>query len=180
MDGQIKDYTAGQKQMFALYDKVYKIQQENLADDRHKEGLQEADKRLTLRVTKYINTCRPGIFDLRDTWGADHMEFLSMAYYSLLGVLPDENAIRRWEAVKEQSAWSFRKAVMEQMMQLPDIEMKGIVIRNNIYLADEETVGRRRQSLKQRILFGGYRISRKLPDSIKVPLKKIAVKVLMR
>lgn len=132
------------------------------------------------RVTKYINTCTPGILDVQDLMEADRTEFLQMAYYGLLGSLPDQAVLREWQARTELSDWAYRKAVVDCLMDNPEVAAKGRVIRGNIYADADMAQGHARRGLRQRILSVGYRISRRLPLRIKVPLKKLAMKLLMR
>lgn len=132
------------------------------------------------RVMLYQNTCVPGILDVQELMEADRTEFLQMAYYSLLETLPEQAVLQSWQKKTELSEWEYRKAVLDTLMQNPEVAAKGRIIRNNIY-ADgdgQREVGRR--SLKQRILAVGYRIGRRLPLSIKVPLKKLAMRLLMK
>ena len=132
------------------------------------------------RVVLYMNTCIPGVLDVQELMDADRIEFLQMAYYSLLETLPDQTVLQRWQAKTELSEWEYRKAVLDSLMQNPEVTAKGRVIRGNIYGDGDMDGGKARRSLKQRLLSLGYRISRKLPLSIKIPLKKLAVKLFMR
>ncbi|MBO5283041.1 MAG: hypothetical protein J6B43_07965 [Lachnospiraceae bacterium] len=132
------------------------------------------------RVVLYLNTCTPGILDVQELLDADRTEFLQMAYYSLLEILPEQEVIRRWQAKTELSDWAYRKAVLDTLMQNPEVAAKGRVIRNNIYAEADAAQGYAGRSLKQRLLSAGYQVSRRLPLCIKVPLKKLAMKLLMR
>ncbi len=132
------------------------------------------------RVVLYMNTCIPGILDVQDLLEADRTEFLQMAYYSLLETLPETGVIQSWQAKTELSEWAYRKAVLDTLMQNPEVAFKGRIIRNNIYADADECQEHAGRSLKQRFLSAGYRISRKLPLSIRIPLKKLAMKLLMR
>lgn len=172
---QQKEYTAQQKEMNRVHGAIYGIMLQNTTG----ESVSEKGNMLTERLTFYINTCKVGIFDVKDTLEADNMEFLQMAYYSMLGALPEQAILARWQEKAEKPAREFRREVMEALTAMPEIAVKNIIVRNNIY-TDTQTGKGRKQSLKQRILFGGYQISRKLPNSIKVPLKKIAMKILMK
>ncbi len=165
-----KEYTAKQKEMFGIYRDLYALTVQN--------GYEKSPL-LTERVTLYMNLCRTGEFDLKDTLGAENMEFLVMAYYGLLGVLPDEGTVARWGEKKNLPEDEFRRGVMEAMRKLPELVQKGVIIRNDVYTAPKQT-GRAKQSLKQKLLMGGYQLSRRLPLSVKVPLKKLAMKLLMR
>lgn len=132
------------------------------------------------RVAYYINTCTPGILDVQDLMETDRKEFLQMAYYSLLGTLPEETVLQRWQSKEGMSDWEYRKAVLDSLLQNPEMAAKGRVIRNNIYAdmdVGQAQVGR---NLKQRLLAMGYRVSRRLPLGIKVPLKKLVLKLLMK
>lgn len=173
MDKSIKEFTAKQKEMFEIHDRIFDAVRRNGGE------LGEGEDPLTLNVVKYINRCHPGIFDLQDTLGADNMEFLSMAYYGILGSLPDDRTRKLWKSRKEESEWEFRKSVMDSLMASPQITVKQIHIRNNIYQASVPEGEKYHQSWKQRILVGGYQFGRKLPVGIKAPLKKIATKLLM-
>lgn len=183
-----KELTAKQKEMLAVHSTVYDIVERNYTEAVGQNGRAAATGGKTVqtmplyskRLTFYINTCHPGVFDLQDTLEADNMEFLQMAYYSLFGTLPEKDILERWQAKAELSDWDFRREVLEALMQSPEIAVKEIVIRNDIYTAGTQAGSRQRQSLKQKILFGGYQLSRKLPNSIKTPLKKIAMKILMK
>jgi len=148
-----------------------------------RRNLEKAGGRAQLpgvRVAQYINTCAPGVLDVQDLMEADRTEFLQMAYYGLLGSLPDQAVLREWQSRTELSDWAYRKAVMDCLMDNPEVAAKGRVIRGNIY-ADADTVqGHARRGLKQRLLAVGYRVSRRLPLRVKVPLKKLAMKLFMR
>lgn len=135
---------------------------------------------LSRRVMWYMNTCTPGVLDIKDTLDAEPLEFLQMAYYSLIGTLPDSSILERWREKQGLSDREFRREVLETLMQMPEVAAKGRKIYNNIYVRRDAGRGKPHQSLKQRILFGGYQIGRKLPLSIKTPLKKLAMKLLMR
>ena len=199
---QQKEYTAQQKEMNRVHGAIYHIMLQNMGEgialqdvaesnteqksidgaalqNSAGESVSEKGDMLTERLTFYINTCKVGIFDVKDTLEADNMEFLQMAYYSMLGALPEQAILARWQEKADKSAWEFRKEVMEALTAMPEIAVKNIIVRNNIYTETQTTKGKK-QSLKQRILFGGYQLSRKLPNSIKVPLKKIAMKILMK
>lgn len=197
---QQKEYTAQQIEMNRVHGAIYRIMQQNIADDgiSQQDAVKHDDSRdsvpqqdvagkgvawqndmISERLTFYINTCKVGIFDVKDTLEADNMEFLQMAYYSMLGALPDAEILKRWQEKAEKPAREFRREVMEALTAMPEIAVKNIIVRNDIY-TDTQTGKGRKQSLKQRILFGGYQLSRKLPNSIKVPLKKLAMKILMK
>lgn len=133
-----------------------------------------------INLARYINSCTPGILDMQDLMDADRAEFLQMAYYSLLGSLPDQDVLKEWQARTELSDWDYRRAVMDCLMDKPEVAAGGRVIRGNIYADADRTRGNVRRSLKQRILTMGYRVSRRLPLRFKVPLKKLAMKLLMR
>ena len=133
-----------------------------------------------IRVARYINSCTPGVLDVQELLEADRTEFLQMAYYGLLGSLPDQAVLREWQSRTELSDWAYRKAVMDCLMDNPEVTAKGRVIQGNIYADADTARGYAKRSMKQRILSVGYRVSRRLPLRIKVPLKKLAMKLLMR
>ena len=167
-----KEYSEQQLEMFRVFDAVYDISQQNM---------QEAGgpvEPLDRRVSFFMDTCTPGVLDLRDTMEADNLEFLQMAYYGLFGSLPDEALLAQWSERADEDAWTFRREVLTRLLQSPELAFKEITVRNNIYMTEARAGGR--QPLKQRILFAGYMVSRKLPNSIKIPLKKLAMKILMR
>lgn len=167
---QEKEYSAKQKEMFVTLDKLNGLAEEN--------GYEKSEL-LTDRFLIYRNSCRPGVFDLQDTLGADNMEFLTMAYYTLLGTLPDQRALASWKDRKEWPKWEFRRSVMESLKSLPDVQRRGIRIVNDVYTVRNRQL-RARKTLKQRILYAGYGLGRMLPLSIKKPLKELAMKFLIR
>lgn len=156
------------------FERAYALVQQNMEASGCSERLP------AVRVAQYINTCTPGILDVQDLMDADRTDFLQMAYYGLLGSLPDQTILRKWQARTELSDWAYRKAVLDHLMANPEMEAKGRVIRNNIYADQDGAWGHARRSLKQRILSMGYRISRRLPLRVKAPIKKLAMKLLMR
>ncbi len=156
------------------FDRAYALVQQNL--EASGKGMQLPGRRVVL----YQNTCVPGILDVRDLMGADRAEFLQMAYYGLLETLPEPAVLQSWQKKSELSEWDYRKAVLDALMQNPEVAAKGRIIRNNIYAEGDAGQGVVRRSLKQRILAAAYRIGRRLPLSIKSPLKKLAMKLLMR
>ncbi|MDE6674278.1 MAG: hypothetical protein K2K19_05635 [Acetatifactor sp.] len=117
---------------------------------------------------------------MQDLMDADRTEFLQMAYYGLFGTLPDQAVLREWQSRTELSDWAYRKAVLDRLLSSPEVAVKDIVIRNNIYADADADHGHARRGLKQRILSVGYRVSRKLPLGIKAPLKKLVMKLLLR
>lgn len=156
------------------FERAYTLVQKNMeasGDNRRLPGQ---------RAAFFMNTHTPGILDVGDLAEADRMEFLQMAHYGLLGVLPEQAVLERWQSKNELSDWEYRKAVLDSLMQNPEVAARGRVIRNNIY-ADADTghegAGR---SMKQRFLSAGYQVSRRLPLSIKVPLKRLVMKLLMK
>lgn len=122
-------------------------------------------------VTQYINTCTPGVLDVQDLTDADRTEFLQMAWYGLLGNLPDQAVLRQWQSRTELSDWAYRKAVLDCLMDNPEVAARDRVIRGNIYTDEDRAQGHVRRSLKQRILSVGYRVSRRLPWASKCPLR---------
>lgn len=132
------------------------------------------------RVTLYLNTCTPGILNVADLTDADRKEFLQMAYYGLLGRLPEEPVLRRWENEGQLSERAYRKAVLDTLLENPEAAAKGRVILNNIYADEEGGQGHVHRSLKQRIWTFGYKVSRRLPLSVKIWLKKLAMKLLVK
>ncbi len=132
------------------------------------------------KVAYYINSCVPGILDVRDLMEADRTEFLQMAYYSLLGSLPDEAVLCKWQARTDLSDCAYRRAVLDCLLDIPEVSARDRVVRGNIYSDADMTQGRPHRSLKQRVLAAGYRVSRRLPLSVKVPLKRLAMKLLMK
>lgn len=128
------------------------------------------------RVALYINTCTPGILDVGDLMEAERGEFLQMAYYGLFGHLPEQSTIRQWESEREMSERAYRKAVLDALLRNPEAAGKGLMVRNNIYADDECGQGHMRRSLKQRVWVLGYRVSRRLPLSVKIRLKKLVMK----
>ncbi len=167
---QEKEYTAKQKEMFVTLEKLNGLAEENGYD---------RPELLTDRFLIYRNSCRPGVFDLQDTLGADNMEFLTMAYYTLLGTLPDQRVLANWKERQDQTPWEFRRSVMESLKSLPDVQRRGIRIVNDVYTAQNRQP-RARKTIKQRILYAGYGLGRMLPLSIKKPLKEMAMKFLIR
>lgn len=148
-----------------------------------KQNIENSGKHTQLpgcRVAQYINNCTPGVLDVQDLMDADRTEFLQMAYYGLFGTLPEQDVIREWQSRTELSDWAYRKAVLDRLMGSPEVAVKDIVIRNNIYADADAGHGHARRGLKQRILSAGYRVSRKLPLGIKAPLKKLVMKLLLR
>jgi len=156
------------------FERAYALVQQNMETSGCGERLP------AVLVARYINTCTPGILDVQDLMDADRTEFLQMAYYGLLGNLPDQAVLREWQARTELSDWAYRKAVLDRLMENPEMTAKGWVMRNNIYADEDRARGHARRSLKQRILSMGYRVSRRLPLRIKAPLKKLAMKLLMK
>ena len=134
----------------------------------------------TPRVTLYMNTCTPGVLDIGDLTDTDRKEFLQMAYYGLFGHLPEESVLLRWENEGQLSEWAYRKAVLDTLLENPEIAAKGRVILNNIYADEEGGQDHRHRSLKQRIWTFGYKVSRRLPLGVKIRLKKLAMKLLVR
>lgn len=167
---QEKEYSAKQKEMFVTLDKLNGLAEEN--------GYEKSEL-LTDRFLIYRNSCRPGVFDLQDTLGADNMEFLTMAYDSLLGTLPDQKVLANWRERIDQPEWEFRRSVMESLKNLPDVARRGIRIVNDVYTAQNRQP-RAHKTLKQRLLYAGYGLGRMLPLNIKKPLKELAMKFLIR
>ncbi len=159
---------------FHKFERAYELVQQNIKAGG--SGVQLPG----VRVAWYINTCTPGVLDVQDLMEADRTEFLQMAYYGLLGSLPDQAVLREWLSRTELSDWAYRKAVMDCLSDSPEVAAKGRVIRGNIYAAEDTIQGHARRSIKQRILSVGYRMSRGLPLGIKVPLKKLVMKLLMK
>ncbi len=132
------------------------------------------------RVAKYINTCVPGVLEVQDLFEADRTEFLQMACYSLLGSLPEQAVLAEWQSRTDLSEWAYRRAVMDSLMNRPEVLAGDRVIRGNIYMEEPGRGGQARRSIRQRILSAGVRVSRRLPLGIKAPLKKLVMKVLLR
>lgn len=132
-------------------------------------------------VAQYLNTCTPGVLDVKDLMAADRREFLQMAYYGLFGYLPEQAVLQKWEkwGSEGQDQWAYRKAVLDALLGNPEVSAKGLVIRNNIY-ADDDGEGHMKRSLKQRIWSVGYKFSRRLPLGVKIRLKKMALKLFVR
>lgn len=156
------------------FDRAYALVQQNIEKSGRHTQLPGC------RVAQYINNCTPGVLDMQDLMDADRTEFLQMAYYGLFGTLPDQAVLREWQSRTELSDWAYRKAVLDRLMSSPEVAVKDIVIRNNIYADADAGHGHARRGLKQRILSAGYRVSRKLPLGIKAPLKKLVMKLLLR
>lgn len=156
------------------FDRAYALVQRNIENSGSNTQLPGC------RVVWYINNCTPGILDVQDLMGADRAEFLQMAYYGLFGTLPEQSVIREWQSKTELSDRAYRKAVLDRLMDSPEVAAKGIVIRGNIYAETDAGLGHAKRGLKQKILSAGYRVSRKLPLGIKAPLKKLAMKLLMK
>ena len=156
------------------FDRAYALVQQNIENSGSHTLLPGCG------VAWYINNCTPGVLDVQDLMDADRAEFFQMAYYGLYGTLPEQAVIREWQSRTELSDWAYRKAVLDRLMSSPEVAVKGIVIRNNIYTDVDTDQGHARRGLKQRILSAGYRVSRKLPLGIKAPLKKLVMKLLMR
>lgn len=156
------------------FDRAYALVQQNIENSGSHTQLPEC------RVVWYINNCIPGVLDVQDLMGTDRAEFFQMAYYGLFGTLPEQAVILEWQSRTELSDWAYRKAVLDRLMGSPEVAVKDIVIRNNIYADADAGHGQARRGLKQRILAAGYRVSRRLPLGIKAPLKKLAMKLLMR
>ena len=133
-----------------------------------------------VRVTKYINSCTPGVLEVQELFEADRTEFLQMAYYSLLGSLPEQEVLETWQSRTDLSEWAYRRAVMDSLMNRPEVLAGDRVIRDNIYMEEPGRGGQARRGIRQRILSAGIRISRRLPLGIKAPLKKLVMKVLLR
>lgn len=134
------------------------------------------------QVAKYLNVCTPGILDVKDLMGTDRTEFLQMAYYGLLGRLPEQAVLqkwKKWESETQPSQWAYRKAVLDALRENPEVTAKGLVIRNNIY-ADDDGQDKLKRSLKQRVWSAGYRLGRRLPLGVKTQLKKWVMKLLVR
>lgn len=134
----------------------------------------------TGRVIWYMDTCTPGILDVQELMEADRTEFLQMACYGLLGSLPDQAVTLKWQARTELSDWAYRKAVLDWLMDNPEVAARDRVVRGNIYADADASQRHARRGLKQRILSVGYQVSRRLPLRVKAPLKKLAMKLLMR
>lgn len=156
------------------FDRAYALVQQNIENSGSHTQLPGC------RVAQYINNCIPGVLDVQDLMDADRTEFLQMAYYGLFGTLPEQAVLREWQSRTELSDWAYRKAVLDRLMGSPEVAVKDIVIRNNIYADADAGHGHARRGLKQRILSAGYRVSRKLPLGIKAPLKKLVMKLLLR
>lgn len=156
------------------FDRAYALVQQNIEASGSRARLP------VKRVAWYINTCKLGILDVQELMDADRAEFLQMAYYGLFGTLPEQSVIREWQSKTELSDWAYRKAVLDRLMESPEVAAKGRVIRGNIYADVDADQGHARRGLKQKILSAGYRMSRRLPLGIKAPLKKLAMKLLMR
>ena len=156
------------------FDRAYALVQQNIENSGSHAQLPGC------RVAWYSGNCTPGVLDVQDLMGTDRAEFLQMAYYGLFGALPEQAVIREWQSRTELTEWEYRKAVLDRLMDSPEVAVKDIVIRNNIYADADADQGHARRGLKQRILSAGYRVSRKLPLGIKAPLKKLAMKLLLR
>ncbi len=133
-----------------------------------------------VKVSRYINTCTPGVLDLRDLADADRMEFLQMACYGLRGELPDQTFMQKWQSRTDLSEWAYRRAVMDFLMNDPRVLAGDRVIKNNIYMEDDAEKVSARRSIRQRIVAAGFRLGRRLPLGIKAPLKKVVMKLLWR
>ncbi len=156
------------------FDRAYELVQQNMENCGSRARLPG------VRVTRYINSCTPGVLDLQDLLDADRTEFLQMACYSLLGRLPDQTALQKWLAQTDLSEWQYRRAVMDALLSDPEVLAGDRVIRGNIYTEETGEKARAGRSVKQRILSAGIRIGRKLPLGIKAPLKKWVMKILWR
>ncbi len=135
------------------------------------------------RVAQYLNTCTPGVLDIRDLMEADPTEFVQMAYYGLLGHLPEQEALQKWESWESEARpteWAYRKAVLDALSEDPEVSAKGLVMRNNIYADEDDGRDCMKRSLKQRIWSLGYKFSRRLPLGAKIRLKKLAMRLFLR
>lgn len=160
-----------------IFFRAYALVQEKLAASGSRQQLPSQ------RVVKYMNICTLGALDIKDLMGADRREFLQMAYYGLLGHLPEREVLQKWKSWESEacpSEWAYRKAVLDVLLENPEVSAKGLVIRNNIYGFDDGEQNRLKRSLKQRIWSLGYKFSRRLPLGIRILLKKMAMKLLVR
>lgn len=162
------------KEISRTFEKAYKLVQHNIETSGC--GMQLPD----VRVAGYMNTCTPGVLDVQDLMETDRTEFLQMAYYGLLGRLPEQDVLQKWQSRTDLSEWAYRRAVMDSLMNSPELLAGDKVIRGNIYWEDDGEKANAGRSIKQRLLSMGFRMSRRLPLGIKTPLKKIAMKILWR
>lgn len=156
---------------------AYALVQENLAASGSHQQLPSQ------RVAEYMNTCTLGALDIKDLMGADRREFLQMAYYGLLGHLPEREVLQKWKSWESEarpSEWAYRKAVLDALLENPEASAKGLMMLNNVYGGDNGGQNRMKRSLKQRIWSLGYKFSRRLPLGIKIRLKKLAMKLLVK
>ena len=132
------------------------------------------------KVLFYIDTLTPGVLDLNDLANTNQKEFFQMAYYSLIGELPEEAVADNWSRKQGLSVFEYRAKVMENLMDIPEVKAKERIIRHNIYWKQPESGQKVKKSLRQQILMLGYSISRNMPLSLKVPIKRLAMKILMK
>lgn len=156
------------------FEKAYELVQQNIKASGSQAQLPP------VAVARYINVCTPGVLDLQDLMEADRTDFLQMACYGLLGRLPDQTVLQKWQSRTDLSEWAYRSAVMDFLVNDPEVLAGGGVIKGNIYLEIDGDKARAGRSIKQRILSLGFRMSRRLPLCIKAPLKKMVMKVLWR
>ena len=156
-------------ELFRVRDAVYSLVMENNA------GADAPVKQLGENVFKYVSACPNKMFDIAGTLCAGRGEFIQMAYFGILGQMPDEDMQEQMiKSCENMGEDDFRAYVISSVSNKPQAVLKNTIIRNNIYGCANN--GRENgTTLKQKIIFGGYQLGRKLPNWIKSPIKKIVI-----
>lgn len=146
------------------------------------EKEQAAGKEFPLSETLawYRNTTIAGELDVSKTYNATREEFVQMAYWSLMGAWPKKETLDSILAEGEkQTELKFREKVIFDLMHTPGSPYRDRRVTHNIYF-DAKNPLKAKINLKNLLLVTGVQMGRNLPAGIKEPLKKFAVKYLIR
>lgn len=144
-----------------IYAELYNITERNL-----KEKEQSLKLPMSKELFIYSTKCTPGIADIQEmTQCKNNMDFLGIAYWSLLFRVPDEGAVIEWEKLKDLPNQEFQKRVIYSLSSSTEFLVKKCKVINNIFEEDEK---KNKKNLFKMIIIKLYN---KSPDKCKIIIK---------
>lgn len=148
-----------------IYSQLYKIVEQNM-------NVSGKNMEFSEPIFWYFVGEKKNVADILHLWDSDRQTFLTNMYLQLLRRFPESYAYERWSQDQRDDI-AVKKAIVHTLVSSEEFRIKQGLIKNNIVIMKSEQKHKdKRIHLKKRMINYLKPIAKRLPNIIKIRIKK--------
>lgn len=147
-----------------VYSQLYKIVEQNM---------NASGEQMAFSEQIFLDSVgeKKGVADILHLWNSDRQIFLTNMYLQLFRRFPENYAYERWDKDQREEK-EVKKSIVQALVSSEEFCVKQALIKNNIIAESEPQYKKEVIHFKSRMISLLKPIAKKLPDTIKIRIKK--------